>query len=125
MKVRLATAREGNVRPSVRLPGRLWLAKEVSAMGKTSVFAYICVKGAAEAIDYYSRAFGAVERRRMTVPTGELGHAELQIGKGILFLADEYPAQQWLSPTSLSGRSVGLVLAVDKCEAVMQQAIDA
>jgi PhnB protein len=91
-----------------------------------SIFAYICVDGASGAIDFYKRAFGAVERCRLPVsPDGPLGHAELQIGGAVLFLADEYPQNNWLAPPHLAGTSASLVLAVNDCDAAIQRALDA
>ena len=53
--------------------------------------AYIVVAGAADAIDFYSRVFGAVERMRLAEPSGRVGHAELVIGDSVLMIADEHP----------------------------------
>ena len=91
-----------------------------------AVFAYICVDGAAEAIDFYTRAFGAQERCRLPVSEGgPLGHAEIRIGNTVLFLADEYPQYNWLAPPHLAGNAASLVLAVEDCDAAFQRAIDA
>lgn len=90
------------------------------------VMAYICVDGASDAIAFYQRAFGARERCRLPVSEGgPLGHAEVAIGDSVLFLADEYPQNNWRSPASLGANSASIVLAVDDCEAAMKQAIDA
>lgn len=92
----------------------------------TTVAPYICVHGAAAAIDFYKSAFGAEEVKRLPVPTGEIGHAEIRIGGAALFLADEYPPQNWVSPHSLDGKSSAqLVLAVDDCEAAIERAVTA
>ena len=53
---------------------------------------YLCIKGAAEAIDFYKKAFGATERMRMDAPGGTIGHAEIDIDGALIMLADEYPA---------------------------------
>jgi PhnB protein len=88
--------------------------------------AYICVDGAAEAIAFYERAFGARERCRLPVSGGgPLGHAEVAIGDSVLFLADEYPPKNWRSPASLGANSASIVLSVDDCDATMKRAIDA
>ncbi len=92
---------------------------------RPTIYAYICVKGAADAIEFYKRALGAEERVRLPVPTGELGHAELAIGSTILLLADEYPQNNWLAPASLAGSAASLVLTVDDCAAAVQRAVDA
>ncbi len=57
------------------------------------VIPYLCIKGAAQAIDFYKRAFGARESfARITDSTGRVGHAEVQIGGSTLMLADEPPS---------------------------------
>jgi len=43
---------------------------------------YLCVDGASEAIEFYSRVFGTTERLRFGGPDGRIGHAELQLGSG-------------------------------------------
>ncbi|HTS35672.1 MAG TPA: VOC family protein [Candidatus Solibacter sp.] len=52
---------------------------------------YLIVKGAAQAIDYYKKVFGATELFRMNGPDGKVGHAELKIGTSHIMLADENP----------------------------------
>src|ERR1700724_2357384 len=75
---------------------------------------YLSVKGAAQAIDFYKRAFGAKERFRMPGPDGKtLGHAEVVIGDSILMLADEFPQAGNKSPQSLKGTSVSLLMYVE------------
>ena len=60
-------------------------------MAVQELFAYLCVKRAAEAIDFYTRAFGAREKFRLTEPGGRIGHAELDFGVATVMLADEFP----------------------------------
>lgn len=55
------------------------------------LFPYLCVRGAASAIDFYTQVFDAEETLRMTAPDGRVGHAELKLGPATLMLADEYP----------------------------------
>ena len=64
---------------------------------------YLIIKGAAEAMDFYQRAFGATERFRMAGPDGKtIGHAEIVIGDSIVMMADESPQSMGhLSPQSL------------------------
>jgi PhnB protein len=91
----------------------------------TNVTAYLCAGGAADAIDFYKRAFGAVEKYRMTGDDGRIGHAELTIGETDLYLSDEWPQMGVLSPKTLKGNGVSFVLAVPDVEASWQRAIDA
>jgi PhnB protein len=62
------------------------------AKGYNSVTPYLVIKGAAKAIDYYKKVFGATEVVRMAGPDGKVGHAELQIGDSRIMLADENPS---------------------------------
>lgn len=59
--------------------------------GYNTITPSICVRDAAQAIDFYKKAFGAEERMRMPSPDGKILHAELKIGDSILFLSDEIP----------------------------------
>ena len=64
---------------------------------------YLIIQGAAKAIEFYKKAFGATELLRMTAPDGKLGHAEIKIGDSPIMLADEQPEMKALSPESLGG----------------------
>lgn len=98
-------------------------------MGATTTYAnvtpYFCVKGAADAIEFYRRAFGAVENHRIDNGDGTLGHAEIVIGGTVLFLSDEWAEQRVLSPLTLNGNSIAFVLMVDDLDAAWQRALDA
>ena len=91
--------------------------------GYRSLTAYFVVKGAAKAIDYYTRIFGAKERMRMPMPGGRIGHAELQIGDSVLMLADENPEMGYLAPDPARHQSVSMLLYVEDCDAVFKKAI--
>ena len=67
------------------------MAAKVSYIPKdyNSVTPYLIVRGAAQAIDYYKKIFGATETMRMPGPNGKIGHAELKIGNSPIMLADE------------------------------------
>jgi PhnB protein len=86
---------------------------------------YLCCKGAAEAIEFYKKAFGATELLRMSAPDGSIGHAELRIGGRPLYIADEYPEHGFRSPKSLGGTPVMLHLYVDDADAVVKRAEEA
>src|SRR5258708_1879121 len=70
------------------------MANKVSYIPKdyNSVTPYLVVRGAAQAIDYYKKVFGATEIMRMPGPDGKIGHAELKIGTSRIMLADENPS---------------------------------
>jgi uncharacterized glyoxalase superfamily protein PhnB len=94
--------------------------------GYHSVTPALLVRGAAEAIDFYTRAFGARELGRMPAPDGQrIWHAELQIGDARLMLADEFPEMGGHAPESLGGTPVSLHLYVEDADAVIQRAVDA
>src|ERR1700722_18728991 len=78
---------------------------------------YLIVKGAAKAIEFYTKAFGAKEIFRLTDPQGKIGHAEMEIGGSRLMLADEFPDFGALSPITVGGSPVTMhvyVIDVDK-----------
>ena len=66
---------------------------------------YLIVNGAAAAIDFYQRIFGATERMRMNAPGGKVGHAELLIGGSLLMVADEFPDMGARGPRTGRGRA--------------------
>ena len=75
--------------------------------GYHAITPYLIISGAAAAIDFYKRAFGATEVLRMPDPSGQkIGHAELKIGDASFMLADEYPDMGHRSPASLGGTPV-------------------
>jgi PhnB protein len=86
---------------------------------------YLTVKGAAEAIDFYKRAFGAQEQFRMPSPDGKsIGHAQVLIGDSILMLADEFPHCSQ-SPQTLNGTPVSMVVYVEDVDAAFKRAVNA
>jgi PhnB protein len=86
---------------------------------------YLAVDNAAEAIEFYKRAFGAEERVRMDGPGSTIGHAELEIGDSLLMLADPFPEASTTTPKDIGGTTVNLFIYVEDADAVVQQAIDA
>jgi PhnB protein len=86
---------------------------------------YIDIENAAEAIEFYKRAFGAKEKVRMEAPGGKVGHAELEIGDSVLMLADPFPQSSIKTPKELGATTVTLVMYVEDVDAVVQQAVDA
>ena len=71
---------------------------------------YLIVSGAARAIEFYKKAFGATELFRMAQPDGRIGHAEIKIGNSPIMLADEFPEMGARSPQSLGGSAVSILL---------------
>ena len=93
--------------------------------GYHSVTPYLIVRGGADAIEFYQKAFGAVELFRMPSPDGKIGHAEIKVGDSPIMLADEYPDMGYKGPQSIGGSPVSLMIYVDDVDTVFNQAVDA
>src|SRR5262252_4945824 len=93
--------------------------------GYHSVTPYLIMDGAAKAIDYYKKAFGATERMRMPAPEGKIGHAEIQIGDSIIMLADESREMNARSPKSVGGTPVSLLVYVEDVDRTVKNAVAA
>lgn len=89
------------------------------------VFAYLRLHDAAKAIGFYTRAFGAKEKLRLTEPGGRIGHAELELGATTIMLSDEYPEMGIRGPLSIGGTSCMMHLHVDDADALIRRAVDA
>lgn len=96
--------------------------------GYHTVTPYLTVKGAAQALAFYKKAFGAEELVRMDGPDGKIGHAEIQIGNSRIMFSDEMPEMPDAvteSPQSLGGTTIGLMLYLDNVDAAFKRAVDA
>lgn len=94
--------------------------------GFHTITPHLVVRGAAEAIAFYKKAFGARERSRSAGPDGKsLIHAEIQIGDSYVFLNDEFPGMGAVSPQGLNGTPVTVHLYVEDADRVFQQAVQA
>ncbi len=91
--------------------------------GYHSVTPYLIVDGAARAIDFYQRAFGATELVRLPGPDGKLMHAEVKIGDSPVMLADEMENQR--GPKALGGTAVSLMIYVTDVDKIFAQALAA
>lgn len=85
----------------------------------------ITVRDAARAIEFYKKAFGAVEKGVMKGPDGKVMHAELRIGDSLFMLADEFPEFGSLSPQSVGGSGSGLHIYVEDVDSAFDRAIGA
>ena len=74
---------------------------------------YLMIRGAAAAIDFYKKAFGAEETMRFPMPDGKIGHAEIRIAGAPVFLADEMPGADMQSPQQVGGTTVSVMIYVD------------
>lgn len=102
-------------------------AKKVNFIpkGYNVVTPYLSVKGAAEAIAFYKKVFGAKEVMRMAGPNGTIGHAEIQVGDSRIMLADEFPEMNFRSPRSVGGTPVHIHLYVQDVDRVAKKAVAA
>src|SRR5262245_39132556 len=94
--------------------------------GFTTVTPYLVVKGAADAIEWYRKAFGAVEKKRHLTPDGRVMYAMITIGDTPVQLCDEFEMMQhWKSPVSIGGTSVAMHIYVKDVDALYSRAVDA
>jgi PhnB protein len=83
---------------------------------------YLMIRGAAEALDFYKKAFAAEETMRFPMPDGSIGHAEIRIEGAPVFLADEGPGTGMQSPQQLGGTTVSVSVYVDDVDAFARRA---
>jgi PhnB protein len=86
---------------------------------------YLIVTGAARALEFYKKAFGAAEVVRMDGPDGKVMHAEIKIGDSHIMLADEFPEMDARSPQTIGGTPVSLMLYLEDADAVTARAVSA
>jgi PhnB protein len=92
--------------------------------GYHSVTPYLVVDGAAAAIEFYRKAFGAVEVMRL--PMGDkLGHAEIKVGNSHVMLSDEWPEMNLLGPKRRGGATASLMMYVPDADTMFRQAVAA
>ena len=118
---RLRTELITHMEQLVSTPDNATTASNV-ATGNT-VTPYLCVDGAAAAIEFYIAAFGAVEQQRLVGVDGRIGHAELAIGNSRIMLADEYPEAGVLGPLSRGGSATNFTLNVADVDATFAAAL--
>ena len=93
--------------------------------GMHSLTPLLICAGAADAIEFYKKAFNAVELSRLPGPKGKLMHAALRIGNSVLMLTDEFPEWGGFGPKSLKGSPVTVHLYVENVDAAVGQAVAA
>jgi len=89
------------------------------------LFAYLRVRNAAKAIEFYGKAFGATEKFRLSEPSGRIGHAELDFGGVILMLSEEFPEYGIHGPETVGGTSMSIHLHVDDADEAIRRAVAA
>lgn len=90
-----------------------------------AVFPYLRVRDAAKAIAYYTTAFGAIERFRLTEPSGRIGHCELSFDGTDVMVSDAYPESGIHDPQTIGGTPVALHLHVEDADAWIERAVAA
>ena len=93
--------------------------------GHRTVTPYLAIKNAAKALEFYAKAFGAVETYRLMLPDGRVGHAEIRLGDSVIMLADEFPEFGGKAPATLGGSPVSLHLYVEDVDAFFRRAVEA
>jgi uncharacterized glyoxalase superfamily protein PhnB len=89
------------------------------------MFAYLCVRDAAKAIEFYRNVFGATEKLRLVESGGRIGHAELDFNGSTLMLSEGYPEYGINGPETIGGTPVTIHLHVDSADEVIDRAIGA
>jgi uncharacterized glyoxalase superfamily protein PhnB len=90
-----------------------------------TVTPHLICAGAADAIEFYKKAFNAVEMGRMGGPQGKLIHALIRIGDSAVMLVDEFPDWGSFGPKSLKGSPVTIHLYVEDVDAMVERAVAA
>ena len=90
--------------------------------GYHTVTPHLVVRGAAKAIEFYAKAFGAEERFRMPGPDGSVMHAELSLGDSVVMLGEEAPQMGASSPQTIGGSPVSLLIYVKDVDASFARA---
>src|SRR5258708_3435631 len=90
--------------------------------GMSAVTPHLVIRGADEAIEFYKKAFGAVEEFRMPGPDGKLAHAQIRIGGSAIMLGEEAPSWGALGPKAIGGSPVNIHLYVENADATMARA---
>ena len=93
--------------------------------GMHTVTPHLVCAGASDAIEFYKKAFNAVETSRMPGPGGKLMHAAVKVGDSTVMLVDESPEWGMLGPKSLKGTPITIHLYVENADAFAAQAAKA
>lgn len=92
--------------------------------GYSSLTPYLLVDGAAKAIDFYAKAFGARELSRLEMGD-RIGHAEVKIGDSVVMLSDEFPEMDFLGPKARGGATSSLLFYVEDVDQAFRRAVEA
>jgi PhnB protein len=103
------------------------MAKQVKPIpdGYHTITPYMTVRGAAQAIEFYKKAFGAEERYRLKGPDDTIAHAELQVGDSVFMLGEEAKEMGNRSPQTLQGTTGGMMLYCKDTDEMVRRAVQA
>ena len=93
--------------------------------GFSSITPHIIIKGCSDAIEFYKKAFDAVEIYKSLMPDGRVMHAMIQIGNSFVMAADEFPEMGATSPNTIGGTSTSLHIYTQDADKMYNQAIKA
>jgi PhnB protein len=93
--------------------------------GMHSVTPHLVCAGAADAIDFYKKAFGATEVARLPGPDGKLMHGAVRIEGSVVMLVDENPQWGSLGPKTLKGSPVTIHVYVADVDSFVTRAVNA
>lgn len=93
--------------------------------GFHSLTPYLVTIDAKSALDFYVNAFGAIKLLELNTPDGSVAHAEMKLGDSIFMVTDEYPDMGFLSPKTLGGAGVSLMIYTEDVDQMFAQAISA
>jgi uncharacterized glyoxalase superfamily protein PhnB len=99
--------------------------EKAAAMGVHSLSPHLVCKGAADAIEFYKKAFDATEMMRLAGEDGRIMHGCVSINGSSVMLVEEAPDWELSGPKALGGTPVTLHLVVEDADAVAQRAVDA
>ena len=136
MATKKSTARKSPRRPAKKSrPAAKGAKRKTTRKSKRKVAAipkgyhtatpYLVIKGAAAALAFYAKAFGAKEKVRMDMPDGSVMHAEIQIGDSMVMLAEENAMWGTKSPLALGGNATHVMLYVKDADAFVARAVAA
>jgi uncharacterized glyoxalase superfamily protein PhnB len=120
-------AKKAAPKKTVKKAARKASPKKVTAIprGMHTITPHIIVDGAAAAIDFYKKAFRAIERMRMPTESGKLMHASIRIGDSTMMLVDEMPEWNAKGPKALAGTPVTIHLYVKDADKTFAEAVAA
>lgn len=93
--------------------------------GYHTVTPYLTIKDCANAIEFYKKAFGAIEKLRLNEPGGKVMHAELKIGDSVIMMTEESLEQNHKGPEQLGGSPMSVVLYVENADEFFKKAVSA